>query len=283
MKRREFLQTSALAVAGMSLHGCAYRVEGVLGLQLYTLRDSIVLDPKGVLQKVASYGYKELETFAYGDGKIYGMPFADLGKYVKDLGMRVVSGHYGLDLVRGDQWEAAIEDAKAIGQQYMVVPYLEERDRASIDDYKRVCDILNKAGEACNKHGIRLGYHNHAFEFDMMQGQKPFDVMLAELDPGAVGMEMDIYWVVRAGADPFHYFEQYPKRFEQWHVKDMDKTDRDRNADVGTGSIDYAPIFEKARQSGMKYWYVEQESYPGDPINSVGASAEFLRSLTKPA
>lgn len=284
MKRREFIQASAALSAAGLLAACATppkseKIQGRLGLQLYTLRDSIPQDPKGVLKKVAEYGYKELETYSYRDGKIFGMTFGDFGQYVKDLGMEVMSGHYGLDQASGDAWEGAIADAKAIGQKYMVVPYLADTDRKTIDDYKKICEQLNKAGEACNTAGIRFGYHNHAFEFEQLEGQTPIDVMLGELDPKLVGWEMDIYWVVRAGADPLQYFERYPGRFEQWHVKDMDKTDRDKNADIGTGSIDYKPIFAQAEKAGMEHWYVEQESYPGDPIESVEASAKFLKTL----
>ncbi|MGC1244435.1 MAG: sugar phosphate isomerase/epimerase family protein [Chryseosolibacter sp.] len=284
MKRRAFIQTTALTAAGifsLPVLSDAAKVKGKLGLQLYTLRDTIPNDPKGVLKKVAGYGYKELETYSYRDGKIFGMDFSDFGNYVKDLGMRVCSGHYGLDQATGDAWGKAIDDAKAIGQGYMVVPYLVETDRKTIDDYKKVCGQLNKAGEACQKQGIRFGYHNHAFEFDKLEGQTPFDVMLAELDPKYVGIEMDIYWVIRAGADPIQYFERHPGRFEQWHVKDMDKQQNDRNADIGKGSIDYEPLFAKARTAGMKHWYVEQESYPGEPIDSVGASADFLKKRFK--
>ncbi len=282
MKRREFIQSSAVAAAGIlslpALYSCSSKPSEKLGLQLYTLRDSIPNDPKGVLKKVAEFGYKELETYSYKEGKIFGMAFADFGKYVKDLGMKVVSGHYGIDQIEGDSWEKAIADAKDIDQPYMVVPYLPDTERTSLDDYKRICDKLNKAGEVCNKNNIRFGYHNHAFEFETMDGKRPFDVMLSELDPKKVSMEMDIYWVVRAGGDPLQYFEQYPGRFEQWHVKDMDKNDRDKNADVGTGSIDYKPIFAQAKKSGMKHWYVEQETYPGDPLQSVAASATFLKT-----
>lgn len=281
MKRREFLHTAAVAGAALlSIRplSAAAKIKGQLGLQLYTLRDSIDANPKGVIKKVADCGYKELETYSYGDGKIFGMDFQDFGKYVRDLGMKVVSGHYGLDQATADSWEQAISDAKSIGQEYMVVPYLVDSDRKSLDDYKSVCEKLNKAGEACRKQGMRFGYHNHAFEFNVMDGQKPFDLMLAELDPKDVGIEMDIYWVIRAGADPVSYFEKYPGRFEQWHVKDMDKSDKDRNADVGKGSIDYKPIFAKAKKSGMKHWYVEQESYPGDPMDSVAESARYLKA-----
>jgi sugar phosphate isomerase/epimerase len=282
MKRREFVQTASFAAVGLlslpSFLAAGKSQKGV-GLQLYTLRDTIGKDPKGVLQKVSTFGYKDLETYGYNDGKIFGLDFQEFCKYVKGLGMKVTSGHYGLNMIKGDTWVKAVEDAKKNGQKFMVVPYINEPDRKTIDAYKGICEDLNKAGEVCNKHGIRFGYHNHAFEFENLDGQVPFDVMLKELDHKNVGIELDIFWVVNAGHDPIKYFAQHPGRFEQWHVKDMDKADRNRNADVGTGSIDYKAIFAQAKLSGMKRWYVEQESYPGDPMDSVAASAKFMKTI----
>lgn len=282
MNRREFVQTASFAAAGLlSLPSflAAGKPQFSLGLQLYTLRDTFPQDPKGVLQKVAGFGYKELEAFGYGDSKIFGLPYAEFCSYAKSLGMKVVSGHYGLDKIKGDTWKKAVEDAKNGGQPYMVVPYINEPDRKTLDDYKRICADLNAAGEVCNKNGIRFGYHNHAFEFQPLEGQIPYDLMLKELNPKNVGMEMDLFWVVNAGHDPAKYFEKYPGRFEQWHVKDMDKADKMRNADVGTGTIDFKALFAKAKQSGLKHFYVEQESYPAAPIASVEASAKYLKSI----
>jgi sugar phosphate isomerase/epimerase len=282
MKRREFVQTASFAAVGLlslpSFLAAGKSQKGV-GLQLYTLRDTIGKDPKGVLQKVSKFGYKDLETYGYNDGKIFGLDFQEFCKYVKGLGMKVTSGHYGLNMIKGDTWVKAVEDAKKNGQKFMVVPYINEPDRKTIDAYKGICEDLNKAGEVCNKYGIRFGYHNHAFEFENLDGQVPFDVMLKELDHKNVGIELDIFWVVNAGHDPIKYFAKHPGRFEQWHVKDMDKSDRNRNADVGTGSIDYKAIFAQAKLSGMKRWYVEQESYPGDPMDSVGASANYMKTI----
>lgn len=282
MRRREFIQNSAFAAAGLLALPTflqAAKAKSGVGLQLYTLRDTITKDPKGVLQKVAGFGYKELETFAYNDGQIFGMPFAEFGTFVKGLGMKVTSGHYGLDMIKGDKWEKAVTDAKSIGQEYVVCPYLNEPERKSIDDYKRICASLNKGGEVAVKNGMKFGYHNHAFEFDTLDGQIPYDVMLAELDPKYVSLEMDIFWVVNAGRDPLQYFQKYPGRFHQWHVKDMDKADKNRNADIGTGTIDWKAIFAKAKQSGMKHFYIEQETYPGEPIDSVGASIKYLKTI----
>jgi sugar phosphate isomerase/epimerase len=283
MQRREFIQSSALAAAGLlalpSLAKAAAKGKSEVGLQIYTLRDTIFKDPKGVLKQVADFGYKKLETFAYKDGSIFGMPFADFGKYIKDLGMKVTSGHYGIDQAKSDSWEKAVTDAKSIGQDYLVVPYLVESERKTIDDYKRVCATLNKAGEVAKKNGMKFGYHNHAFEFETLEGQLPYDVMLKELDPKLVDMEMDIFWVVNAGQDPIAYFDKHPGRFTQWHVKDMDKSDKMRNANVGSGTIDWKKIFANAKKSGMKHFYVEQESYPGAPIDSVGASIKYLNTI----
>jgi sugar phosphate isomerase/epimerase len=282
MKRREFVNKSAFLAAGLlSLPSCIKASSGIgpLGLQLYALRDSLPKDPKGVLRRVADFGYKELETFSYADGQIFGMPFADFGSYVKDLGMEVTSGHYSLDVATSGKWEKAVDDAKSIDQKYMVIAYLDASIRKSLDDYKSICKKLNAAGAVCNDKGIRFGYHNHAFEFERIDGEIPFDVMLSEVDPKYVGMEMDIYWVVRGGADPLQYFEKYPGRFEQWHVKDMDKNNKDKNANVGAGTIDFKQIFTKAKQSGMKHWYVEHDTYPAAPIDSVQADAAYLKTL----
>jgi sugar phosphate isomerase/epimerase len=282
MKRREFVQTASFAAVGMlSLPSflAAGKRKNKIGLQLYTLRDSIGKDPKGILDKVASFGYKELETYGYADGKIFGIDFSEFCQHAKSLQMDVVSGHYGLDKIKGDTWQKAVEDAKKNGQQYMVVPYIAESERKTIDDYKKICADLNAAGEVCNKHGIRFQYHNHNWEFTPLEGQVPYDVMLKELDPKNVGMELDIFWIVNAGHDPVKYFNQYPGRFEQWHVKDMDKNDRNKNANVGSGSIDYKSLFAKAKLSGMKHWYVEYDSFPGTPLESAEASAKFLKSL----
>jgi sugar phosphate isomerase/epimerase len=282
MKRREFVQTASFAAVGMlslpSFLAAGKRTKNI-GLALYTLRDSINTDPKGVLEKVASLGYKELETFGYANGKIFGMDFTEFCKLSKGLGMDVTSGHYGLDKIKGDTWQKAVEDAKKNGQKYMVMPYIAEPERKTIDSYKRICADLNAAGEVCNTNGIRFQYHNHAFEFDTVDGQIPYDVMLTELDAKKVGMELDIYWIVRGNQDPIKYFTKYPGRFEQWHVKDMDKTDGSKNADVGSGSIDYKSIFAKAKLSGMKHWYVEYDTFPGAPIDSAAASAKYLKSL----
>ena len=282
MNRKEFIQKSSMLATSAfflpELISCTSQQKMAIGLQLYTLRDSISTTPKEVLKEVAGFGYQTLETYSYADGKIFGLPFGEFIEYVNGLGMKTVSGHYSLSQLSGATWENAVADAQKYEQPYMVLPYLNEEDRRSIDDYKIICEQINKAGEVCNAAGIRFGYHNHAFEFTSLDGQIPYDVMLSEIDPNNCGMELDLYWVVRAGLDPMKYFEKYPGRFEQWHVKDMDKNDPDRNADIGTGSIDFKPIFKEALQQGIEHYIVERDNEP-DGIGCLKSSGEFLRNV----
>ena len=282
MKRRTFLQTATAAAAASAITypswaaGSAYQDK--VGLQLYSLRDIIHKDPKKILTEVASYGYKQLETYGYGQGKLFGLTVKEYADHVKSLGMRTVSGHYGIDML-GAGWDQACADAVAMGQTYVVVPWMDKKYYATLSDLKKTCQLLNKAGESARKHGLRMGYHNHDFEFGKVEGKTIMDVMIGELDADLVSIELDLYWTVFAKQDPLQYFSKYPGRFEQWHVKDMDKTKRDLQADVGTGAIDFTRIFAQAKQAGLKQFYIEQETYPVSPSESVRKSIQNLLKL----
>jgi len=291
MKRRQFIQTAAVASAAAFIPSFAFaKSKRKIGIQLYTLRDVIFKDVQGTLKQVADFGYQELELFGYNDGKVFGKPVSEFAKMVKDLGMKITSGHYATGFINppdkpaavgtlSNGWEKAVSDAKTMGQEYMLVAYLQKDERKSMDDYKKVCDLINKKAEVCKEYGIKIGYHNHDFEFEPIDGQVPYDLMLKELDPKSVSMELDLFWTIYANQDPIKLFEKHPGRFQQWHVKDMSKDDRKRNADVGTGTIDFKPIFEKAELSGMKHFYIEHDNFPSSSIESVKADAQNIKSI----
>ena len=287
MKRRQFIQNAAMASAGMALYACnAPAAPGKpIGLQLYTLKDIIKGDVKGTMRKVSDIGYKELEAYSYSDGKIFDLPYGDFNAMAKDLGMRIVSGHYGTGQIDPDTkgtlsngWEVAVEDAKAAGQDYMVIAWLHPEERKSIDDYKRVCGLINKGNEVCRTKGITLAYHNHEFEFSPLDGEVPYEVMLQELD-ASVLLELDLYWSTFSGVSATELFKKYPGRFPLWHVKDMDKTDRTHNTDVGTGSIDFPAIFGAAEAAGMKHFFLEQEWFAGPQIESITNGYKYLSGI----
>jgi sugar phosphate isomerase/epimerase len=197
------------------------------------------------------------------------------------------SGHYDLgaflsketsedDLKRTlDEYTAA---ALAIGQQYIIVPWLAPEMRASIDDYKYISEKMNQVGEELGKSNLQLGYHNHDFEFEDHNGQTGYDILLTETDKENVKMELDLYWVVRSGKDPVKLFKDHPDRFSLWHVKDMDKLNPALNTEVGSGSIDFKTIFQNAKLSGLKYLYVEQENFAIDPYVSITTSADYIKN-----
>jgi len=291
MKRREFIATSALATAGaFLLPSCLpkEKMPRAMGIQLYTLKDSIEADVTGTLKALSDIGITELEAWSYSDGNIFGMRYADFAAQANDHGMQIISGHYDTGFSNPQQkgtlmndWERAVEDAKKVGQPYLVIGGLNEAERNTMDSLKRTCELLNKSGEVCQKSGVRFGYHNHSDEFKKIEGELIYDVMLQELDPSLVTMELDLFWIANGGYDPITFFKRYPGRFELWHVKDMDKADRNINADVGSGSIDFNSIFQQADQAGLKHFFIEQENFDTTALASVKNGVDYLNGILK--
>ncbi len=254
-----------------------FRKDRNIGVQLYTLRNELSKDAKDTIRKVAALGYKEVENFGYANRKFFGMDPKTYADFLKDNGLTAPSGHYMLPQLSSG-WDLAIEDAKAIGQQYMVLAFLFPQERKSLDDYKKVAALLNKCGESCKKAGIQLCYHNHDFEFEKLEDDTPFDVLMRETENNLVKAELDLYWAVKAGHKPVDLFDKYPGRVVLWHVKDMDKTEKRSFTEVGNGVIDFTEIFKNHRKSGMKHFFVEQDICPGSPLTSIETSINHIRT-----
>lgn len=289
--RRVFIKSASALSAAVFVKGplTAFASAPVIGLQLYTVRDAMGTDPLGTLQKVAQIGYNSIENATYtGSEKFYGMDAATYKKVLNENGLIANSGHYrlgeeqekGAD-VKGTilhDWQRAVDDASAVGLKYMVCAYLSTNERGDLDHYKKLADIFNKAGETCKKSGIQFCYHNHDFEFQAQNGVFPYDVILEKTDKNNVKMEVDLYWIKKAGQDPLALFQKHPGRFPLWHVKDMSKEADQSFAAVGTGIIDFKTIFKHKDQAGMKFFFVEQDKCPGSPFDSITQSYKFIRS-----
>lgn len=289
--RRDFLKQAgalaAVAYAQPSLLAAA-PARPKIGIQLYSLRETIGADVKGTLAKVAQAGYQEVETYGYSPTTgFWGLKPAEFKAALASHGLSTPSGHYGLDGFFRDGSEAELRDiiaaARACGQRYLVVPYLDEKVRTSVADFKTVAARLNKAGALCQAAGLRLGYHNHDFEFKPLGGTSLFEVMLRETNPKLVDFELDLYWVVRAGQDPVKLMQAHPKRFPLWHVKDMDKAKPDLNTEVGAGSIDFRKIFAQASKAGLQHLFMEQENFSMEAYQSIAQSAAYMKKTLLPA
>jgi sugar phosphate isomerase/epimerase len=281
--RREFLKSSALVSAGLLVAPQLFAYDKkYIGLQLYTVRNAMGKDVAGTLAKVAQIGYNSVEA-GYAAGKYYGQTPSDFAALLKQNGLIMPSCHYTLGegqnipgtILSG--WDKAVEDAASIGQKYMVCAWLSPNERGTLDHYKKLADDFNKAGETCKKAGIQFCYHNHDFEFIQENGQYPYEILLDNTDKNLVKMEIDLYWLTKAKQDPIALIEKHPGRFPMWHLKDMDKTDKQMFTEVGNGIIDFKKIFEHNKKAGLKFFFVEQDICPGDPFVSITQSIDYIK------
>lgn len=276
MDRRRFLALSGAAL-GTSLVGLGSlpalaggRKLKNIGIQLYTVRDHMKNSVPETLKALAGFGYKEMEFAGY-----FGHSPKEIKAMLADLGLTAPSTHVGINEFRKDI-AAPLDHAVEVGHDYITVPFLNKKER-TLDHYKAHAELFNKIGEEANKRGIRFGYHNHSFEFDVEDGVTPYDLLLERVDAENMQMTMDLFWITEAGRDPFEYFEKHPGRFEQCHVKDMAADGA--MVDVGAGTIDFSRIFAASKQAGFKHYHVEHDR-PTDSLLSAENSVNYLKTLT---
>jgi len=314
--RRQFLQhSSAFALGGLLLSRSGIAASAFkaatrpVGIQLYTLTALMSEDPKGTLQKVAAIGYKELETAATPKGYYYGYQPKELAAMVKDMGMHWRSHHVmgapfnmnrmqaaakqlsPQDSVKAKQmaerfkffstmptlkndYQKLVDEAAEGGLSYLVCASIPV---STLDEIKTAVDVFSKTGEACKKAGLQFAYHNHTTEFDQVEGHRPFDYILSNTDKELVKMELDLAWATKANQDPLELFKQHPGRFELLHVKDLDKATKSPT-EIGNGYIDFKHIFDNLKDSGMKYFFVEQDGAP-EPLKDVTISYNNLKKI----
>lgn len=289
MKRRSFLKYSAGSLVGgfalapaltrdlsrlaAGLPGrfaSARRLLKRVGVQLYTVRTLMSESVEETLATVAGIGYKEVEFAGYFDRS-----HTEIVELLKSNGLTAPSTHVGLPMTE-DDLDTLLEVSHAIGHDFITVPSLPAEFRESLDGFRKVSDRFNHIGEAAKKAGMKLAYHNHGFEFELMEGQRPYDLMLERTDPDLVDFQIDLYWAIEAGQDPVAYFKKHPGRFSSCHVKDM--SEAGEMVEVGAGEIDFAAIFAHADTAGLKHYFVEHD-WPEDPLESIRTSFENLSKL----
>jgi sugar phosphate isomerase/epimerase len=275
MDRRTFLQAAGGAALATVAHRVPFpahraRLEKI-GLQLYTVRDLMKKDVEGTLAAVAAAGYTEVEFAGYFDKSP-----ADIRAMLDRHGLTAPSVHTGD--IAPDAWAKALDAAKVIGHQYIVVPWIPEGRRKTLADWKAVGADFNRAAAAAKAAGVQFAYHNHDFEFPLVEGRIPYDVLLAETDPTLVQLEIDLYWITKGGQDPLAYFARWPGRVPLVHVKDSLGPPDNKMVDVGAGKIDWKRIFARSGQAGIKHYFVEHDQ-PADPIASIKASCAYLKQL----
>jgi len=222
------------------------------GIQLYTARDLMQQDVRSTLQLLAKLGYQELEFAG-----LYENSAAVVAKWMAELGLSAPAGHVLLKPLL-DETNKFLDDAQTLGHRYLVMPYLLEHERSDgLNSYQKIAEQLNVIGERCQAAGVTLAYHNHDFEFANIDNSTPYDVLLTQTDAQLVKMEIDLYWAAKMQVDVLALFKQSPGRFPLWHMKDMAA---DGNfADLGQGTIDFAPVVAAAGLAGLQHAFVERD------------------------
>jgi sugar phosphate isomerase/epimerase len=274
-RRKFLLETGAIATGSLLLPSFINTPKKLknIGVQLYTFRNEMLSDAMGTLKQLAALGIKQIESARSEKGNYYGLKPGEMKKACRELGMTLRSGHVHID----NQWQQTLDDAAQAGQEYLVCATMPTTGQTT-DNYKKVAEAFNKAGEDCKKINIKFGYHNHDYEFEQENGQVLYDVLLNHTDPALVHMELDLGWVIFAGKDPVDYFTNYEGRFPLWHLKDMDLAKK-HSTELGKGSLEIEKILRQRKQAGMEYLFVEQEEYTSTAFESMRQNMAYLATL----
>jgi len=280
ISRRNFVvRSAALLPAAKVLLGHDALTAANLGVQLYTVRETIGANPAAILKAIQDIGYREVEA-TYGNLK-------QIWPALKETQLKPVSIHLDTALFfeGGAKLDAAIADVKERGFQFVVLPYIPPEQRGGLDVFKKLAETLNKSGEKVKAAGMSLCYHNHAFEFEPMEGTTGFELLMKETHKGLVSLEMDVFWVSVAGHDPVALLKKYANRVALLHLKDKargapvqfnERVPKETFKEVGNGTVDFPVVLAAAKKSGVKNYFVEQDQTPGDPIESLRASYKYL-------
>ena len=253
--------------------------ENGIGLQLYSVREDMKNDPKTTVEAVGAMGYDFVEAAGYNNGRFYGMKPSSFKALVETNGMIFLGSHAGKAIPDSGSWDKTmawwdkcIAAHKEAEVEYIVQPFMGGLGYESLDGLAQYCNYFNQVGEKCNAAGIKFGYHNHAGEFQKLEGETIYDYMLENTNPDKVHFQLDLYWIAEGGADPVDYFEKYPGRFFSYHIKD----EKELGA---SGEMDFQSSFDMIDKAGAKYHVVEVERYNHEPLVSVEKSLEYLREI----
>lgn len=297
MKRRDFLKTTAGASALALTASLARPLKAMsdqtkyketIGLQLWTVRNQLKQDKQATLKAVADAGYRQVEFGDVGQG-------LELKPICQELGLKMTSSFINWQSIcnpknkNAPSLELLIEDAKKLGLKHLVFGYIAKNYRQTADQYRAYIERSNQFGEMCQKAGIQLCYHNHAFEFEPLEGDKTgFDLFIEGFDPDNCKFELDVFWAKIGGWDPYQTLQRLDGRVSQVHLKDLKagaqicydegQVPHDAFQELGNGTIDMEKVMQISEAIGVEQCHVEQDQSP-DPLKSIGQSMAYLNQL----
>jgi sugar phosphate isomerase/epimerase len=283
MHRRDFITTLGSAFALTQL-GCAARSPALgagtrrlrrVGLQLYSLRDDARRDLERTIADIASAGYRDVELL--GSMNNFDMPPAKLRALLDRNSLRAPSTHVGGDAL--DNLQRQLDDAQTLGHEYITVASLPIAKPRKLDDYRRWADRLNEAGRIARERRIWVAFHNHADDFVVSDGQVTYDVLAERTDPSVVRLQLDTGNLAMAGRDPVEYMKRFGERYWLFHIKDVPRLGAESDTELGKGIIDFRRLLASIDRIEEKHLFVEQETYPGTPLDSVRRDFAYISRL----
>lgn len=246
------------------------------GVQLYTARTALGADLPGTLKAIADIGYREVETAGY-----YNRGAAEFRKLIDDVGLVSPAAHISIESLQNGL-PALLENCATIGHKWLVVPSLPNTFR-SADGYKRAGEVMANAANLAKPAGVRVAFHNHAEEFAAVGDTNGMELMLAAAPADQLFVELDVYWIVRAGSDPHAFLDRHRGRVKMLHLKDSSGPPDNRMRDVGAGTIDWSRILTTAQRNGVEHVFAEHDQPTPDALTSLRSSFSYLARLGIPA
>lgn len=244
-----------------------------IALQIWTLRDYMPENPAKRYEAAAKIGYAGVEI-----GDEPGMKVPEFKKMLDDLNLKCVGCHVALDILVNDL-DRVVDQYLSLGTEYIVVPWLGEEYRTDLKTCLKTGKLMASIAGELAKQGLKMCYHNHAFEFEKLDGEYIYDLLADSFTPDGLGAELDVYWVTYGNEDPLKYIEMLSGRVPILHMKDMEDSEDRTFTEVGHGTIDMPTIVRAGDRAGTKWFIVEQDVCKRDPLESVRMSFETLAGL----
>jgi sugar phosphate isomerase/epimerase len=281
MHRRTFVKSMTAALV-LPAVGCASVGQGRqlrrlkrVGIQLYSLRAAAAADLERTLADIAAIGYNDVELL--GSMNNFGMPPARLRAVLDRVGLRAPSTHVRAELF--DNLDRNLDVANMLGHQQIIIAGFPESRIKTLDDYRYWADKLNEAGRIAHARGVWIGFHNHTTDVTPIGGGIPYHILLERTDPAVVHMQLDTGNLLMAGLDPMTYLERYGSRYFSFHLKDAPSLRAEHDTELGKGILDIPKFLAAVDHLDDKLVFVEQESYPGAPIDSLRRDYGYLSAL----
>ena len=274
-----FLSWSLILASGLATARAAAFNEDV-GLQLYSLRAQFTKNVPETIRKVQDFGFRKVELAG-----TYNLSPEKFRQMLDEHKLKAVSGHNAFDRYDKDA-EGIAKDAKVLGLEYVGCAWIPHDGEFDEAECRKAIEVFNRAGETLAKHGLKFFYHCHGYEFRAHGAGTFMDLLMKETNPKFVRFQMDVFWVKHPGADPVQWLEKYPNRWELMHVKDMKKglvgdmtgkTDVKNDVAVGTGQMDWPAILKAAKKSGVKQYFIEDESPTVE--EQIPQSLKYLKTV----